>query len=54
MEANTHQLANEIGNNYPSKIIYLALSAFIVICLGFMTACYIGYYFLRKNLRQNK
>lgn len=54
MEANTHQLSNELGDDYPTKIIYMAGSTFAVLCLGFCILGFIGFYFLRKSIRKKK
>jgi ABC-type antimicrobial peptide transport system permease subunit len=54
IEASTHQMSIEIGENFNPIIIYLGLSLFIIALAGIFTACYIGYYHAKKSLKNRK
>ncbi|MDB4534269.1 hypothetical protein N9242_05295 [Vicingaceae bacterium] len=51
IEASTHQLSLELGNDYPVWIIYLAMSIFAMICAGLFIACKVGHYYLKKSTK---
>jgi hypothetical protein len=51
IEATSHQLTIELGNNYPTWIIYVCMSFAAFTSAGFSFVCYLGFYHLKKSLK---
>lgn len=53
IEATTHQLSLEIGGDFKPWIIYLSLAVFAFTLAGLAFLCYLGYYYLKKNIKKS-